>query len=671
MENKYTQLFRDDNTYWIEGGPLFIEARALTKNNQDGTVFGQCKFRNLMEKEVTAVYFDVLAFAPDGEELEPLKDQIMLDLKVPCRGLFGDKNPIVFLNNYTRAFSIQLKKVLFADGTIYTNTENTQFHLFDKKDIKPIEEFGELRKQYFRDCAKAFGTEAAVKQKVIPVIADDYIVCGCGAILYPGTVKCPACGAEISQFSNLTDVERLQDNLMRNRRNKKIAAAIVAIVLVIAALIPTVIMPTIDDYKVYREATALLESGDYDGAITLFSSLEGFWNSVEKVAEAKYRIAERYVSNQQYKEAINALNQLGDYADSSNRAAEIKDDYYQMCLSCVEKDDPSKEDYDAALEGFAYLADYKDSKELYISTSYLYACSLLDAGDYKEAVVNFNHCKGYKDADQRKIDATYNYGCQLIDQEEYLEAINQFNQCGDYADVETKIYEAKYGYVMTHRSTIDESTFKYINELIGIGYPGAEDLYNEIYAWTVSIVINDNESDSTTSKISINRNSMFYCHVKLQGGPPNGTVQLTYGVRYPNGQYAEDSWNEICRAGEVGSFYGDLDGVGTGTLTAYVYNKATGEKLGEASINVTGSTQYYEPDTNYSDGYQLIECITEGSNINIRNAPSTSGRIVGQFEPGMKAFAYEMRIAEGYTWYRIGNEQWVADHNGEWIRIVG
>lgn len=54
--------------------------------------------------------------------------------------------------------------------------------------------------------------------------------------------------------------------------------------------------------------------------------------------------------------------------------------------------------------------------------------------------------------------------------------------------------------------------------------------------------------------------------------------------------------------------------------------------------------------------------------INVRDLPSTSGNIVGSFEKDEILTAYETKSGEGYTWYRIGTNRWVADKNGEWIR---
>lgn len=57
--------------------------------------------------------------------------------------------------------------------------------------------------------------------------------------------------------------------------------------------------------------------------------------------------------------------------------------------------------------------------------------------------------------------------------------------------------------------------------------------------------------------------------------------------------------------------------------------------------------------------------------INIRSLPSTQGEKLGTFEKDKIIYAFETKEAEGYTWYRIGTDKWVADKNGEWIKVLG
>ena len=63
-----------------------------------------------------------------------------------------------------------------------------------------------------------------------------------------------------------------------------------------------------------------------------------------------------------------------------------------------------------------------------------------------------------------------------------------------------------------------------------------------------------------------------------------------------------------------------------------------------------------------------IENIT--GKINIRSKPSKSGEKVGTFAKGEVYEYFETQENEGYTWYRIGENKWVADQNGEWIKVL-
>lgn len=61
-------------------------------------------------------------------------------------------------------------------------------------------------------------------------------------------------------------------------------------------------------------------------------------------------------------------------------------------------------------------------------------------------------------------------------------------------------------------------------------------------------------------------------------------------------------------------------------------------------------------------------CIVNVEGLRIRTAPSTSSEQVAYAWSGASYETYETSEAEGYTWYRIGKDLWIAD-NGEWLTI--
>ena len=54
------------------------------------------------------------------------------------------------------------------------------------------------------------------------------------------------------------------------------------------------------------------------------------------------------------------------------------------------------------------------------------------------------------------------------------------------------------------------------------------------------------------------------------------------------------------------------------------------------------------------------------SNLNVRTLPGLNGDVADTLTEGDYITVYEITKADGYTWYRIGTDRWVADQGG-WI----
>ncbi|MBR2794768.1 MAG: WG repeat-containing protein [Solobacterium sp.] len=55
------------------------------------------------------------------------------------------------------------------------------------------------------------------------------------------------------------------------------------------------------------------------------------------------------------------------------------------------------------------------------------------------------------------------------------------------------------------------------------------------------------------------------------------------------------------------------------------------------------------------------------NNLNIRSGPGTSYDKTDVCREGMNLEVFETKEADGYTWYRIDETNWIADKNGEWL----
>lgn len=103
----------------------------------------------------------------------------------------------------------------------------------------------------------------------------------------------------------------------------------------------------------YKEACSLMESGDYQKALSIFTELGEYKESAQMVTACEYGIACTLLESGDYEAAMEAFVKLGKYEDSAEKVLECR---YQMAVSSFDL-----EDYAAALDLFTELGDYKDS----------------------------------------------------------------------------------------------------------------------------------------------------------------------------------------------------------------------------------------------------------------------------------------------------------------------
>ena len=142
----------------------------------------------------------------------------------------------------------------------------------------------------------------------------------------------------------------------KKKKTTKSIITVAVLVLVAAAflIVTKVIIPS----NQYKQAEALLATGNYDNAIDLFTSLGNYKNSPELLRKSFYARAE-------------ALLDAGDY--------------------------------DGAIANFKALGDYKDSTDRVLATKYAKADSLQAAGERVGAASEFWSLSGYSDARDRSM----------------------------------------------------------------------------------------------------------------------------------------------------------------------------------------------------------------------------------------------------------------------------
>lgn len=210
----------------------------------------------------------------------------------------------------------------------------------------------------------------------------------------------------------------------------------------------------------------------------------------------------------------------------------------------------NKEDYDNALYKFEAASDADYRSGYYMDICYKMAEGFYAEGMYEKAV-------------------------------EWYEYIDT-KRCS-FDDVEDCILKVKYKYVKENLNNYNSTTYEYLCHLKGEDYKDSEDVYEDLYSWKVSIVVNDKENDSATDLISVSSSNTIYFHVKLEGGVPRANTRLSYLLTYPDGSTDSGSWD-----GPVSS--GNTPWVSTktgkkGTVSVQIFDSAN-YKLGEKSVNV-------------------------------------------------------------------------------------
>ena len=95
-------------------------------------------------------------------------------------------------------------------------------------------------------------------------------------------------------------------------------------------------------------------------------------------------------------------------------------------------------DYDASIEKFKSIIDFKDSKEQIKNTYYLYAKDEITKENYDIALNLLDNCKDYKDTNDLILETKYKYGIYLLNING-KDAISYLEQIKDYKDVNTII----------------------------------------------------------------------------------------------------------------------------------------------------------------------------------------------------------------------------------------
>lgn len=374
MSERYSKLYALPENLYAAGSPVVIAAGSLLKDNQTGKVLAQLKLRNIAQKTIKAVTVCVEPLDTVGKPLGEVVSYQYLDLHADRDIDFGQKSPIALPDAATRSFAVSVSEVIFTDNSIWDGVSQPWEALSKPASLDSLHD---------SELAKQFRMEFENPCEILPLEQKDLWFCVCGALNRKEEASCHRCRKTLStlQSIDMDELRRKKDARRAEERERaekeaeevrkkeeaarakakkvgKIAAVVVPIltIILVAAVIISGMMKKSDAYD---NALALMDAGQYEEAITAFTSLDGYKDSAEQIHLAESAIAEL------------------------ERAAELEATYnnaIQLLQSNVSANE--NEAYHILTE----LGDYKDAKELLSNFQYRIiaeeADSSIDSGDY-------------------------------------------------------------------------------------------------------------------------------------------------------------------------------------------------------------------------------------------------------------------------------------------------
>ena len=236
------------------------------------------------------------------------------------------------------------------------------------------------------------------------------------------------------------------------RRNRKIAAIAVVILLVLGAA--AFVFSKAEEENAYQSAIAMMDAGKYEEAIVAFEALDGYKDSWTKISECdiaildgKYDDAVALMNDGKYEEAIGAFEVLEGHRDSDDKILTcekaILDSKYSAAIVLMDAGQ-----YDEAITAFEALEGYKGSdnkikecKAAILDGKYNDAIALMDGGKYMEAIAVFDEMDGYKNSAEFIAECYYRHAIDLKDKKQMFEAAIAFGKLAGYKDARERSFE--------------------------------------------------------------------------------------------------------------------------------------------------------------------------------------------------------------------------------------
>ena len=464
-------------------------------------------------------------------------------------------------------------------------------------------------------------------------------------------------------FSNLKNLPNKLKDIYGNKENLLPAFLISIIAFTLAFLL--ILLPlikrnsAINEMKEGRNEQALSE---LSGVIPLFGintlKKEAQTNIIINLAEELQKTNPKFSADHFKIESIN------------NSSVNLSNDFEMVNFSVIY----SNKDVSAALDCIAERRfdgnEWKtDSLEI-VGTDYLIN-NECDESVSKEAVLQkYPDAEFVKKGEKEQLHQSFIYSYKSIDEDDpFKYANNEVDVLCTYNLANSKWVVAEMQKTVV--STEDIPFKEFSTSVLKIMLPEA---------WIMKMYEYYHENDyNDEHHISYDYNYYWFAnkedmmsYSEKDGGSSLFQIRIS-GNNYGNSYYYGNSNNSVSVSSSV---------LGKGKMSESSYN---GTKLCIMNFNpkIKGMTSYFDVSSEYADSDKLLEIINQikirnatysievlVNELRIRNYASTSSQIVGHVRKGQKYKATEASDDyQGYRWFKIGDNQWIADLDGEYLNV--
>lgn len=414
MAERYERLYALEHRLHAPDAPVLIAGGSLLRDGYTGNLLCQLKLLNIGEKPIKALSAAIAMLDTTGAPLGKELRHQYLDLQAGRDDSFGEKTAIVLPRKDARAFRARVTEVIFQDNSRWQRPDEEDWSaLRDQRTLE--EEYGDrelanqFRIRYGPDCTHAaledgelwYCTCAAVNR------ADENSCHRChrvrSALLDVNPVSLRAECAERLKSEQVRQEEDRHEARQRNKKRLKWAAVAIPVLFVVVSLAFTV-PKLVQRQQVYNAAVTLLNKQRFEDAAQVFHSLDGYRDSAEQAEKNVPYSRALYFMDRAKAGDASALRSAG------HSRSELSEDVTVELLL-----------YQAAMEQFEALGDYKESRE------------------------NIRRCQeAIEAAQQARLQAAYDQAAELLDSESYSLARQAFLELGDFGDSADMAREAVY-----------------------------------------------------------------------------------------------------------------------------------------------------------------------------------------------------------------------------------